>query len=76
MTLHHSNSIVSMLANIHLAASLPNADSVEFHVIHQPMFDCAPAGTLDLTDGLLTAPSRPGLGIEARALLEMTRPLH
>jgi L-alanine-DL-glutamate epimerase-like enolase superfamily enzyme len=68
VTLHHSNSIVSMLANIHLAAALPNAHSVEFHVFHQPLFELAPPGTLDLNDGMIRAPERPGLGIDARAL--------
>jgi L-alanine-DL-glutamate epimerase-like enolase superfamily enzyme len=68
VTLHHSNSIVSMLANVHLAASVPNADSVEFHVFHQPLFDRAPPGTLDLRDGHLTAPDRPGLGVDLSEL--------
>ncbi|MGL4242254.1 MAG: mandelate racemase/muconate lactonizing enzyme family protein [Beijerinckiaceae bacterium] len=70
VTLHHSNSIVSMMANIHLAASLPNAHSVELHVIHQPLFDCARAGAMVMTDGMLTAPEGPGLGVDARALRE------
>jgi L-alanine-DL-glutamate epimerase-like enolase superfamily enzyme len=64
VTLHHSNSIVSMLANVHLAAAVPNADSVELHVFHQPLFDRAAPGTLDLTDGHLVAPDRPGLGVD------------
>ncbi len=64
VTLHHSNSIVSMLANVHLAAAVPNADSVELHVFHQPLFDRAAPGTLDLVDGHLVAPDRPGLGID------------
>lgn len=68
VTLHHSNSVVSMLANIHLAASLPNADSVELHVFHQPLFQHAPAGALTLRDGYLHAPELPGLGVDAQAL--------
>ena len=70
VTLHHSNSIVSMMANIHLAAAVGNADSVEYHVYHQPLFDLAPAGTLDLVEGHLQAPDRPGLGLDARLLEE------
>jgi L-alanine-DL-glutamate epimerase-like enolase superfamily enzyme len=70
VTLHHSNSVVSMLANLHLAASLPNAHSVEWHVVHRPLFDRAPAGTFDMTDGMLTAPDRPGLGVDARTLMD------
>lgn len=70
VTLHHSNSLVSMLANMHLAAALPNAHSVELHVFHQPLFERAPTGSFDMHQGMLTAPARPGLGIDARALLE------
>jgi len=70
VTLHHSNSIVSMLTNIHLAASLPNCDSIEFHVLHQPLFERTPAGTLDLHDGRLLAAESPGLGVDLSALLE------
>jgi L-alanine-DL-glutamate epimerase-like enolase superfamily enzyme len=70
VTLHHSNSIVSMLANIHLAAAVPNADSVEYHVFHQPLFDRVPPGTLDLRDGMIAAPERPGLGVDAAALAD------
>jgi L-alanine-DL-glutamate epimerase-like enolase superfamily enzyme len=68
-TLHHSNSVVSMLANLHLAAAIPNADSVELHVFHQPLFDRAPPGTFDLADGLMRAPDAPGLGVDARSLM-------
>jgi L-alanine-DL-glutamate epimerase-like enolase superfamily enzyme len=70
VTLHHSNSVVSMLANLHLAAALLNADSVELHVFHQPLFERAPAGTFKMHDGLLVAPDRPGLGVDARALMD------
>jgi L-alanine-DL-glutamate epimerase-like enolase superfamily enzyme len=69
ITLHHSNSLVSMLTNMHLAAALPNVDSVEMHVIHQPLFDRAPPGTFSMADGFLAAPERPGLGVDARSLM-------
>ena len=51
MTLHHSNSVVSMLANIHLAASLPNCDWLELP--YDP-----PAFTHDGRDRLLAEPLR------------------
>ena len=60
VTLHHSNSAVSMLTNMHLAAALPNAYSVELHVFHQPFFDRAPIGSFELKDGMLRAPDAPG----------------
>ncbi len=69
VTLHNSNSIVSMLASLHIAAAVPNTDLIEYHVFHQPLFERAPKGMLDLSDGCLTAPDRPGLGIDARSLL-------
>jgi L-alanine-DL-glutamate epimerase-like enolase superfamily enzyme len=69
VTLHHSNTIVSMLANMHLAASLANCESIERHVFHHPMFDRAPPGMLDMKDGLMAAPERPGLGIDLRDLI-------
>ncbi|WP_027133027.1 mandelate racemase/muconate lactonizing enzyme family protein [Geminicoccus roseus] len=69
VTLHHSNSIVSMMANIHLAAAVPNADSIEYHVFHQPLFDQAPPHTFDLTNGRLTAPEKSGLGIDLSHLI-------
>jgi L-alanine-DL-glutamate epimerase-like enolase superfamily enzyme len=69
VTLHHSNTVVSMLANMHLAASLANCESIERHVFHHPMFERAPPGTLDMKDGLMTAPERPGLGIDLRDLI-------
>jgi L-alanine-DL-glutamate epimerase-like enolase superfamily enzyme len=69
VTLHHSNTVVSMLANMHLAASLANCESIERHVFHHPMFERAPPGTLDMKDGLMAAPERPGLGIDLRDLI-------
>lgn len=69
VTLHHSNSVVSMLTNVHLAAAIANADSVEQHVFHQPLFERAPAGTFSMADGMLTAPDRPGLGIDLSSMI-------
>ena len=64
VTIHHSNSAVSMLANIHLAAALPNCDSIEYHILHRWLFAQAPAECLTVTDGCVTAPELPGLGID------------
>jgi L-alanine-DL-glutamate epimerase-like enolase superfamily enzyme len=69
VTLHHSNSIVSMATNLHVAAAMPNCDSVEFHVLHQPLFDRAPPGFLDLQDGHLLVPETPGLGVDLSHIL-------
>jgi L-alanine-DL-glutamate epimerase-like enolase superfamily enzyme len=64
VTLHHSNSVVSMLANVHLAAALPNCDSIEYHILHRWLFDQLPSNTLDVVDGFVTAPETPGLGVD------------
>jgi L-alanine-DL-glutamate epimerase-like enolase superfamily enzyme len=64
VTLHHSNSIVSMLANIHLAAALPNCDSIEFHILHRWLFEEYPAEDLRPVGGMVAAPESPGLGID------------
>jgi L-alanine-DL-glutamate epimerase-like enolase superfamily enzyme len=69
VTLHHSNSIVCMAANLHLAAALPNCHSIEYHVIHQPLFDRAPAGFIALNDGRIAPPEAPGLGIDLSGVL-------
>lgn len=70
VTLHHSNSIVCMAANIHLAAALSNCHSIEMHVIHQPLFDRAPRGFLQIDGGRIAPPELPGLGIDLRAILD------
>lgn len=64
VTLHHSNSAVSMLANLHLAAALPNCCSIEVHMIHRQLFDRAPESCSGIRDGRMTAPELPGLGID------------
>lgn len=68
VTLHHSNSVVSMLANVHLAAALPNCHSIEFHMVHRQLFEHAPDDCLVVTDGHLAAPERPGLGLDLDSL--------
>jgi L-alanine-DL-glutamate epimerase-like enolase superfamily enzyme len=69
VTLHQSNSIVCMAANLHLAAALPNSHSIEYHVIHQPLFERAPHGFLARIDGRIAPPERPGLGIDLADIL-------
>lgn len=65
ITLHHSNSIVLMAANLQLAAAVPNCHSIEYHLFHQMLFERAPAGFLSLDDsGRIAPPEGPGLGID------------
>lgn len=68
ITLHHSNSAVSMLANIHLAAAVPNCDSIEYHMLHRQLFEHLPQSCAVVADGHVVAPDTPGLGIDLSAL--------
>lgn len=66
-TLHSSSTIVSFLACLHLGAALGNCHSVEFHQVHQMMFDVVPPDLFALRDGYVSVPDRPGLGIDLDA---------
>jgi L-alanine-DL-glutamate epimerase-like enolase superfamily enzyme len=61
---HMASSAVCLAANMHVAAAIPNIDSVECHMLHQTLFEALPAGTLDLVDGCALVPQGPGLGLE------------
>lgn len=64
-TLHASSSAVLLAASLHLAATLPNLDSVEYHMLHQWLFDRLPERTFQIDDrGRLRPPPGAGIGIE------------
>ena len=63
-TLHASSTSVLYAASLHVAASLPNAHSVEHHMLHQWFWELAPTGTFVPTDGTLAPPAGPGIGID------------
>ena len=60
---HSSSSAICFMANLHVGAAVVNCDSVEYHMIHQLMFDAIPEQTLALKDGWLHLPDLPGLGL-------------
>lgn len=61
---HAASSAICFAANLHVAAATSNCDSVEYHMIHQMLFDQLPAATFRLDeDGFIMVPSAPGLGI-------------
>ncbi|MGH1479821.1 MAG: mandelate racemase/muconate lactonizing enzyme family protein [Geminicoccales bacterium] len=62
-TLHAASSAVLFAASLHLAASLPNAHSVEFHMLHQWLWDRAPKDIFKACNGMLLPPPGPGHGI-------------
>ena len=64
VSFHSSSSAVCFAANIHLAAAVANCDSIEFHMVHQVLFDKVPEDTFVIDDkGRLKVPEGPGLGI-------------
>ncbi len=65
VTLHASSTAVLFAASLHVAAAIPNLESVEYHMLHQWLFDRMPANTFKPSaDGLLAPPPGPGIGIE------------
>jgi L-alanine-DL-glutamate epimerase-like enolase superfamily enzyme len=66
-----ASSAVCLVANLQIAASVPNVDSIEFHMLHRMLFDELPADHFALEDGFVVVPDTPGIGlgpIIARAL--------
>lgn len=72
VSFHAASSAVCFAANLQLAASAPNVDSVEFHMLHRMLFEHLPEGTFRLVDGCVEVPEAPGLGLgfDRAALLE------
>lgn len=63
---HAASSAVCFAANLHLAAAAPNCDSVEYHMLHQMLWDRIAEGTFALDgDGCVVVPEAPGLGVPA-----------
>ncbi|MGA0769122.1 MAG: enolase C-terminal domain-like protein [bacterium] len=65
LTLHASSTGILLAASLHLAASLPNLDSVEYHMFHQWLFDkCPPNAFKPDAGGFVRPPDGPGFGLE------------
>jgi L-alanine-DL-glutamate epimerase-like enolase superfamily enzyme len=62
--LHCSTSIVSLAANLHLAASIRNCDSIEYHMVHQLLFDRIRDNKFKVEDSYLQVPDLPGIGVD------------
>ncbi|MEO5699808.1 MAG: mandelate racemase/muconate lactonizing enzyme family protein [Casimicrobiaceae bacterium] len=63
VSFHCATSAVCFAANLHAAASIANAESVEWHMVHRMLFDRLPADAFRLEDGAAILPTAPGLGI-------------
>lgn len=62
-TLHAASSAVLFAASLHLAASIPNAHSVEYHMLHQWLWGGMPAGMFSIENGRLRSPPGHGHGV-------------
>ena len=62
ISMHCSGSAVSLAANAQFGAAYPATDSIEYHLLHQTLFDRLWANGYAITDGKLTLPETPGLG--------------
>lgn len=63
-TLHAASTSVLLATTLHLAAALPNVDSVEYHMLHQWLWDRAPADTFAVSDNRVRPPAGAGIGID------------
>lgn len=66
ISFHAASSLVCLTANAHVAAAAANAESVEYHMIHNILFDKVHSLPFKLIDGQLQLGNKPGLGLELR----------
>jgi len=64
ITLHCAASAVGIAASAHLLAAIPNADTLELHVLHKGLRDKLWDAGWNLADGNLIIPDQPGLGLQ------------
>lgn len=70
---HAASSAVCFAANLHVAAAVSNCDSIEFHMIHDLLWDRLPERTFALdSTGCIAVPATPGLGLGEKLLTDRT----
>lgn len=62
-TLHAASSVALYAASLHLAVALPNARSIEYHMLHRWLWDLVPDDTFVVENSRMRPPPGPGLGI-------------
>jgi L-alanine-DL-glutamate epimerase-like enolase superfamily enzyme len=62
-SLHAASSSILFAASLHLAAACANCESVEYHMLHQWLWDIEPPGAFEVRDGWVRPPAGPGLGL-------------
>jgi len=63
VSLEVSSTAVAQLAAFHLGAACPAVRSVEYHMVHQLLFEAFPFTASAVAEGVLALPDLPGLGI-------------
>lgn len=63
VSFHSATSAVAFAANLHLAATIANVESIEYHMVHRMLFDQIPEAHFALEDGCIVLPDLPGLGL-------------
>ena len=63
-TPHSYTTGVGLLATLHLLASTPNCEWLEFDVTEFPLLEAVYAEPLEVSDGRVSLPTTPGLGVE------------
>jgi len=66
LTMHASGSVVAFAVNAQTAAAFEAGDSVEYHLLHQALFDKLWEAGWQIKDGHVHLPDAPGLGIDLR----------
>lgn len=61
---HSFSSVVCIHANLHVLASIPNGGQLEYDCNPNPLREELNLHKLEINDGVVTLPERPGLGIE------------
>jgi L-alanine-DL-glutamate epimerase-like enolase superfamily enzyme len=62
ISFHAASSLVCLMANAHVAAAAHNAESVEYHMVHQVLFDAVDPLPFHLENGGLRLGCAPGIG--------------
>lgn len=63
-SLECSSTAIAQMAAFHLAAARQQIESVEYHMVHQVLFELFPFDGSAIANGILQLPDTPGLGLE------------
>jgi L-alanine-DL-glutamate epimerase-like enolase superfamily enzyme len=64
VSFHCATSAVCFAANLQVAASIANSESIECHMVHRMLFDRVPPERFVLDEGAIVLPQTPGIGID------------